>query len=216
MAAPGSSLLTSWIMRIGGHPDAFGVLSPLIALSVIRAVESLAPDAVVGFKWPNDVLIDERKVAGILLSSRPSHDSAVVIAGIGVNIDVPVGDVPEPRAALREWVPGVTVDGLRDRIAFELGRTWEVYRAYGVIPPEARRELETRLVWRDHQVEVRLPNGGISGQIVGLDRDGALRLRRLDDGSVETLHVGEIERGPRRVRVEPTDPCRILPGASGT
>lgn len=212
-APPGSSILTSWIMRLDHAPADPGVLSPLVALAVIRAIEMVAPHAPVGFKWPNDVQIDDRKVAGILLTSRASGDICVVIAGIGINLEMQ--DDAELRTSLREWRRDVTADEMRDRVAIELGRVWASFLINGALTPGDLTELERRLVLRDEVVELRLPDGVVRGQITGLASDGSLRLRRSDDGRIAAMRVGEIQRGPRKLAVIPPDSYRILPDASG-
>jgi BirA family biotin operon repressor/biotin-[acetyl-CoA-carboxylase] ligase len=80
-AAPGDALLMSVLVR-GVGPDA--ALLPLaVAVAVCEACEALAP-VEAAIKWPNDVWIEGRKVAGILLEGRPQEGWAVVGAGLNV------------------------------------------------------------------------------------------------------------------------------------
>lgn len=213
VAPPGSALLTSWILRAGDDPSSAGVLSPLAALAVLRAIRALVPGAPVGYKWPNDVLVEERKVAGILLSSRPIEGELVVIAGIGVNLDPPVGEGRAGRAGLRTWRAELSIGELRDRLAAGLESIWQHYIARRSLEPGLRRELEELLVWHGERVEIELPSGTATGRIVGLDAIGALRFAREASGTVETLHMGEIVRGPRRSPAEHSGPYRILSDA---
>lgn len=213
-APPGSALLTSWILRADTSVGHAAVLSPLIALAVVRAIEALIPGTTAGYKWPNDVLVDGRKVAGILLASRVLAADAVLIAGIGVNLDEPREGMATGRAGLREWRSDLASDAAREQIASELDRAWQRFLEKGALVDDDRAQLEHRLRWRGQQVEIQLPDRDVSGRILGLEHDGALRLRRTDDDRVVALRVGEIQRGPREVAVGSPEPCRILPGAN--
>jgi BirA family transcriptional regulator, biotin operon repressor / biotin---[acetyl-CoA-carboxylase] ligase len=94
-APPGSCLLYSALLR----PLATGraPLLPLaVPVAVCEAAEAVAPVRC-QVKWPNDVWVDERKVAGILVEARPDDGWAVI--GVGLNVAVPQDDFP---AELRE------------------------------------------------------------------------------------------------------------------
>jgi BirA family biotin operon repressor/biotin-[acetyl-CoA-carboxylase] ligase len=94
-APPGSSLLFSGLLRPFEASD--NTLLPLaVPVAVCEAAESVAPVRC-QVKWPNDVWIDERKVAGVLVEARPEEGWAVI--GIGINVAIPQEDFP---AELRE------------------------------------------------------------------------------------------------------------------
>ena len=88
-APPGKALLYSVILRppAGEH----SLLSLLVAVAVAEAIESVAPVRC-EIKWPNDVWIEERKVAGILIEARPPHWTVV---GIGINVSIEPGEFPD-------------------------------------------------------------------------------------------------------------------------
>ncbi|HEX2703669.1 MAG TPA: biotin--[acetyl-CoA-carboxylase] ligase, partial [Solirubrobacteraceae bacterium] len=82
-APPGSALLCSLVLRD---------VPPLVPLRAgVAVAEVLASEAML--KWPNDILIDGRKVSGILVESRPRESWAVV--GIGINVAVPLAELPD-------------------------------------------------------------------------------------------------------------------------
>jgi BirA family transcriptional regulator, biotin operon repressor / biotin---[acetyl-CoA-carboxylase] ligase len=86
---PGSSLLYSALLRpFDGDP----LLALAVPVAVCEAAEAVAPVRC-QVKWPNDVWIDERKVAGVLVEARPEDGWAVV--GIGINVAVDPDDFPE-------------------------------------------------------------------------------------------------------------------------
>lgn len=195
VAPAGSAFLGSWLIRSPACVDLIG-LSPAVAAAVLRAIEALAPEAPVTFKWPNDVLIDGRKVAGILLTSRATAAGTVVIAGTGINIHPESVPTDVDATCLAEWA-AVTVDDVRERLAAELGDTWASVLAAAGLPEAERRLLEARMARAGEPVEVLLPDGAITGIPAGLAADGGLRLRSVDRPTERVLHVGEIVRGPR-------------------
>jgi BirA family biotin operon repressor/biotin-[acetyl-CoA-carboxylase] ligase len=89
-APPGSCLLYSALLRPFAASD--HTLLPLaVPVAVCEASESVAPVRC-QVKWPNDVWIDERKVAGVLIEARPDDGWAVI--GVGVNVAIPQDDFP--------------------------------------------------------------------------------------------------------------------------
>ncbi len=83
---PGTALLGSWVIRGTGQPG------PLLSLAAGVAVADLVGDHA-QLKWPNDVLIDGRKVSGILVEGRPQEHWAVL--GIGINVALRIEQLPE-------------------------------------------------------------------------------------------------------------------------
>ena len=95
-----------------------GVMSVRVGLAVADAVDALLGRAEARLKWPNDVLLAERKLAGILCEGRWQGDALQWLAvGVGVNVRNPVpGAVARQAVALAEWVPTVRRIDLLDRL----------------------------------------------------------------------------------------------------
>jgi BirA family transcriptional regulator, biotin operon repressor / biotin---[acetyl-CoA-carboxylase] ligase len=95
-SVPGASLTFSVLLRPASVPlDRRGWLPLLAGVAAASAVRSVAGvDATL--KWPNDVLLGERKLAGILAEQAP--DGAAVVVGIGLNVATPAGALPSPAA----------------------------------------------------------------------------------------------------------------------
>jgi BirA family biotin operon repressor/biotin-[acetyl-CoA-carboxylase] ligase len=90
-APAGKGLLYSAILR---PLDERHLLLPLsVPIAVCEAAESLRPDATCQIKWPNDVWLDERKLAGILIEARPQDGWAVI--GVGLNLSVAPEEFPD-------------------------------------------------------------------------------------------------------------------------
>ena len=95
-----------------------GVMSVRVGLAVADAVDAVLGRAEARLKWPNDVLLAERKLAGILCEGRWQGDAVQWLAvGVGVNVCNPVpGPVARHAVALAEWVPAVRRIDLLDRM----------------------------------------------------------------------------------------------------
>jgi BirA family biotin operon repressor/biotin-[acetyl-CoA-carboxylase] ligase len=170
-APPGRALLLSLIVR---EPDS------LLPLRAGLAVADLAgPAALV--KWPNDVLLEGRKVAGVLVEARPQEGWAVV--GIGVNAAFAPDELPpELNAGTLGRSPtelDATLDELLERLAARLA--------------EPAAESLAALRERDALLDRPLSWPGGSGVGAGIDEDGRLRVR--GPGGEQVLDAGEVHLG---------------------
>jgi BirA family biotin operon repressor/biotin-[acetyl-CoA-carboxylase] ligase len=108
-APPGSCLLYSGLLRPLGAERA-GLLPLAVPISVCEAAESVAPVRC-QVKWPNDVWVDERKVAGVLVEARPNEGWAVI--GVGLNVAIPQDEFPaELRETASSLLPTEAEDGV--------------------------------------------------------------------------------------------------------
>lgn len=135
-------------------------------------------------KWPNDLTLGGKKLAGILLE-RSDHRVAV---GFGVNL-ASAPQLPDREAATLSG--RIAPQDFAPLLAGSLGRMLNLWRTSS---PEAFAQA-----WlaRAHLHGTRLTvhvsrEEAISGRFAGLERDGALRLMR-DDGSIELIRVGDVE-----------------------
>jgi len=173
-APAGQALLLSVVLR---DPP------PLLPLVAAVAVADVCGERA-QIKWPNDVLIDGRKVAGILVEGRPQERWAVL--GIGLNVAVDVAALPDElrdRATSLGRAPSELdavlselLGALDERLAADPAATLEAWRA--------RDALEGRPVrW-----------AGGTGTGAGVDGDGRLVVS-LDGGGQTTLDAGEVHLG---------------------
>ena len=180
-APAGKALLYSAILRPLGLEHALLPLS--VPLAVCEAIESVASVAC-AIKWPNDVWIDERKVAGVLIEARPP-DWAVI--GVGVNVAIEAGEFPrELRWPAISVGSGAEVSALRDAVSAALGRRVEG-PAEKVLTGFRRRDalIGRELGWQGAGVE---PG---SGRGAGVDERGNLIVERAD-GTTIRLGSGEV------------------------
>ena len=195
-APAGSALLCSFVVRpLEQHQS----LLPLaVPLAVCEAAEALAPVRC-QVKWPNDVWLDERKLAGVLIEARPPEWAVI---GVGLNLSVADEDFPDdlrwPATSLGH---GITPDDALTALRETLGRWLEAN------PDEVVRAFAGRDALRGRQVSWEgatgqtagaegsqpsgSPEGRMAGTAAGVDQRGNLVVK-LADGSRASLGSGEV------------------------
>jgi BirA family biotin operon repressor/biotin-[acetyl-CoA-carboxylase] ligase len=163
--SPGAGLYMSIILRMSLPPDALPILTMGLGLAVQRAVDDLAGVSC-DIRWPNDVMLNEKKLAGIMVQSA---ERGALIAGIGVNVNQPSfpEDIRTIATSLKiETGEEHSKEALLDRIAAESMR----YAA--ITKTEILRQFAEHSTYvRGKAVEVE---GKIRGVTAGLDEHGFL------------------------------------------
>lgn len=187
---PGTALTFSVVVD-PGMPDARWPLLPLVAgLAVAGGLARLDParlGTAVGLKWPNDVLIGEDKVAGILLE-RVSARRPVAVIGIGVNVAMAADQLPVPTATSLA-LAGVAVprEDVLGAVLETLSRTLSQVRAD---PSAVLAEYRRRCVTLGREVNVQLPAGeGLTGTAESVDEEGRLVVSGTAVGAGDVVHV---------------------------
>ncbi len=155
----------------------------------------LMPD----IKWVNDVLIGEKKVAGILAETVETPTGIAVVVGIGINVtggNIP-HEITETAASILSE-PGAVATGLQ-REAWEVSLTsflnywYEILNSKGG-PAEVVQNWQSRSSYYSGKaVRVTLPDRVLEGTTDGLEENGALRVK-TPDGSVTIVQAGDVER----------------------
>ena len=180
-APPGSSLLTSILVRPRGEPDRWGGYSLVSALAVADALSRVASLGA-RLKWPNDVLVGGRKVAGILLESRmpaagapsPAGAGGVIAVGIGINLaqpSFPAGLAARATSVFLETARVVD----RDVVLTALLEAFDGWRTQ--LEAEGLAPIRRRWLALADTIGRRVSVDGITGVAVDLDVDGALVLQ---------------------------------------
>ncbi|MGG4396788.1 biotin--[acetyl-CoA-carboxylase] ligase [Paenibacillus thiaminolyticus] len=169
-------------------------LTLLGAVAMFRAMKKLT-SAPLGIKWPNDILADGKKVAGILLESAAEDERLLyVIAGIGISVNLDPADFPEElqeRATSLKIVTGQEVDraSLVAACLQELEQLYRLYEEEGFAPIGTLWEAQSITLGR--QVTIETPQGLLQGIAEGLDESGALLLRDKT-GTVQKVFSGDV------------------------
>lgn len=93
--SPAGALMFTWARKCSPENASDGLTSLAAACSVAEAIESISPPVAVAIKWPNDVFIGRKKIAGILIESVPFEDQRVQLIGIGINSNNSMTSAPE-------------------------------------------------------------------------------------------------------------------------
>lgn len=186
-ASPAGGLWCSILLRPAGQP-AWGRLSLAVGVAAAEAIEA-ATGLPVGLHWPNDLIVDGRKVGGVLIEA---HAGAVVV-GIGINANVPMEQLPPdvvPHATSLHLAAGRPVPHglLLEALLRRLEHWYPIWADGG---PEVVAAWSVRDVARGQRVTVSGPGGPIEGIAEGVDGDGALRLRVTDD-EVRRIVAGDL------------------------
>ena len=173
-------------------PADLGALSLVVGLAVRTA---LADYGLVGveLKWPNDVLLHGRKVAGILIELERSAPPMDVVVGIGVNIRCAAAvasKVDQAAADVAEQIARPSRNALLVRIVNQLVAANERFEDAGFEP--FRRQWQEAHRHHGAMVTVTLPAaaGSVSGKVLGIAADGALRL--ATGSGVREFNAGEV------------------------
>lgn len=179
LSTPGACVLMSMAWPSAGTSATHDRVSMLSGVAVARAVEHLVPGTAVRLKWPNDVMIDGRKLAGILIEAV----RGAYVIGIGLNVQSAKSlneQVKTPVTSLAEHGP--SIDRLRviQTIVAELDRTLRSTDQPQVLDAwRSRAALGQTQTFEHHGQRV-------TGQVLDLDPDHGLIVRR-DTGEIITL-----------------------------
>lgn len=192
-APAGSGLALSILLRPTDVDDARWTWIPLLAgMAVARAVRDLAPDLDVWLKWPNDIEVSGRKLAGLLVERVETADGPAAVVGIGLNVAMTPDQLPIPNATSLT-IEGVDVDATDVRRAL-LEHLDTLYSAWRAEDGDAGRGLRgaylalSGTVGQD--VVVTLTDGStVEGPATDVDEFGRLVVNGQPVGAGDVTHV---------------------------
>ena len=192
VSEPGN--LYSSLLLIDAAPQtALASLPLVVALALHRAISAEMPFAGdrIRIKWPNDILVDGRKVSGILIEAEglPDGRNAVVI-GCGVNIAHKPDNPLYPATSLSEAGASTSPDALFARLLVELAHALDVWQG-GEGLDQIVSSWKALVHGIGLAITVNLPDRSLSGIFAGIERDGLLALR-LDTGETLRIASGDV------------------------
>jgi BirA family biotin operon repressor/biotin-[acetyl-CoA-carboxylase] ligase len=188
VAAPGSSLLVSVMLRPALAPDALGVVTMAAGCALAAAVHDVAGFEP-GLKWPNDLVVDDRKLAGLLAEADVVNgDVRAVVIGAGCNV---TADAFPPELAITATSCEEESGGVVDRdqlLASFLDELAARIDDLASVPDEYRK----RSVTLGRRVRVELGDRAVEGVATRVDDTGVLTV--CDDlGAEVRVPVGDVE-----------------------
>ncbi len=188
------NLAASLALNTDADPAGIATLGFVAGVALAQALERCCQaGGAFRLKWPNDMLADGAKLAGILLETESLPSTRAVVIGIGVNVLHAPEGLPYPTASLRSLGHSVTAEGLFAALSAEWVRSvqlWDQGRGFGSI-----RELWlARASGLGGPVAIRSGSSVISGTFQTIDQHGQLVLR-TEEGAVRTISAGEVYFG---------------------
>lgn len=191
----GAWLSVAWPMR---RPlAAYASASIVAAVATLEAIIETAPacDGRLQIKWPNDLLIDDRKAAGILCEQAVgASDRAVLVVGVGINVNNPIsalgGSLRHPAISLSDAVGRcLDVAAVVDAVARRLEAALTSLETRG-LEPQALEVLRARLAYVGAVRSIQQGDRTLTGCIQGVDETGALIV--VSDAGELRLAAGEV------------------------
>ena len=186
------NIYMSVLLRPSCGVDRAGELAFVVAVALSKAFDVYidAGKHKKTLKWPNDILVDGRKISGILLESNMKDGKLDgLVVGMGVNIL----KAPEGAVSLEDVASGqVFINKVRDTILLELDKTYALWKKDGFAP--------VREAWLEQAhgigeaMTARLPNVSHKGIFSGLTDDGSLILNQ-ENGTQKIITSGDVHFG---------------------
>lgn len=191
-ASPPGNLYASLILRPDCPPSRAAQLGFVAALAIGGALGAICPRPGLSYKWPNDVLINRRKVAGVLLESEMIGRDRLgfVIVGVGVNLVAAPQDTEFPATSILEegWgtvPPTLVLEEFADHFQSWLTR-WQMEG----FAPVRDAWLAAAAISRGEPIRVRLEATSLHGRFLDIDAEGALLLEAA--GEHRHVAAGEV------------------------
>ena len=171
-----SALTFSLVLRPDVPPADWPWLPLLTGHVVSKALRANGYDA--GVKWPNDVLVGDRKVAGILLERVETPAGPAAIVGVGLNVSLTADELPVPTATSLQLASGAAPDrtALLVSLLSSLQEAYDAWQAGGAgATARLRSSYVAECVTIGREVRVEMPTGGpLTGRATGVDESGRL------------------------------------------
>ena len=193
VSPPGKNLYFTLLLRPEFAPDQASMLTLVMALAVQGAIEEACGCRAM-IKWPNDIVLNGRKITGILteMDARDGRINSVVI-GVGVNVKAQefTGELADRAASLEtELKQNVSRALLLEKILERFEKDYALFLETLDLSL-LRERYNDCLINRNREVEVLEPSGAYMGVAEGITTDGRLLVRAADGGCRE-VYAGEV------------------------
>ena len=194
----GKSIYFTIVVRPEFEPDKASMITLVVALAVAEAVRE-ETGLSTGIKWPNDVVVNGKKICGILteMSMTPEmNEIQFLVAGVGVNVnqDSEEDFTPElrGRAASLKMEAGRTIDraALLARILHHFEEDYDLFEKTRDLS-DLQERYEALLLGKDNRVRVLDPAGEYTGISRGINGMGELIVEK-EDGETVLVYAGEV------------------------
>ena len=190
----GKDIYMTVVLRPQCRPEKASVLTLVMALAVLKAVSEQIPQKC-SIKWPNDIVVNGKKICGILTEMSAELDGihyVVIGTGTNVNQEFLAEEIQETATALRiECGHQINRATLVARTLYYLEKYYAIFEENwdfsGLV-----NEYNQFLVNRDREVCVLDPKGAYEGTARGINENGELLVERKSDGELVQVYAGEV------------------------
>lgn len=195
VAPAGKNIYMTLMLKPDCMPDKASALTLIMALAVVEAVREIIPAGNCGIKWPNDIVVNNKKVCGILTEMSAELECIhYVVTGVGINVNQT--EFPEE---IRETATSLYIESGketdRSRLVARVMHYFEHYYELFEKSWDLALLLErynSMLINRDRQVRVLDPKGEYEGIARGINEKGELVVERSDSGETVLVYAGEV------------------------
>lgn len=203
----GKGIWLSLLLRPPLSPQDTPLFTLLAATAVVKSIKKILPDLPVGIKWPNDLLINNRKVCGILTELKAEAEILhYLVIGIGINVNFREKDfLPELRKIatslyLENGCKNVSRQKLTAVLLHELDNSYADFLSAG--PRSIIGQWKKENITLGRNVVIKTVQGILEGKAVDLDEDGSLIVEEKS-GIRKHFYAGEVTLVPDEWRLNP-------------
>lgn len=187
----GKNIYYSLIMTLKNGAQQLEGLSLTVGLAVLTTLKEIGLKSV-GLKWPNDVLVNHKKICGILIEIQGDPaDLCNVVIGIGINVNMPYtpSTIDQPWTSLQQEL-GSLID--RNNLLIKLNKSLAHYLAIHAEQGFSylKNEWQENNLWQNAIVSLSQGDQQIIGKMIGIDNTGALQL--LINNEIRYFNAGEV------------------------
>lgn len=201
LAEPGQAVLMTAYQPVQVALESLGLLAIATGVAVAETLDHFGVRA--ELKWPNDLLLNDRKLGGILIRTRIEKKRVHVFAGVGINVLSIPEALDNSATSISDWSMSV---GTIEEIALATLNKWNDVLRKGISNSESDvvDRWTARAAWMNCPITV-VANKLIEGIMIGLDESGRLLIKTQN--VIRAIDHGDVIRGPRRIsQTSYTDP----------
>lgn len=185
----------SCILRPSIAPNEIPRITLLAAVAVAQAIRDVS-SLEVTIKWPNDIMIDGKKLCGILTQMKAEQDSVdFVVLGIGINVNSPIKQLPKGASSIKEELYRTSAKAALSRVELTKRVLEKLEEYYNILKKEGFEPIIN--TWKDlslmigSRVKVTLHSKTFEGLAHDINPDGALVVR-TESGLLEKISSGDV------------------------
>lgn len=192
-STPGNLTFSIILKKHHFNIESISALPFITSLAIGQAIESSFSQKKfdISLKWPNDVLINNKKVAGILIESKilPSQKIDWIIIGIGLNILASPSQTSYPSTSLFTEGLAIANSQMLDNLMQKFTNVMQSHQKLGF--PQIRKKWLEKAAFKNQKIQISMQNKVLTGEFSGIDKDGNLKLQ-LSENETKTIKFGDI------------------------